>query len=391
MKYFKILLLIIASTLNSSCSETKSKKEASTEAQTLNKTTEQSGFLQQKITESLYVLKSPNYNTNIGVFIGDVHVLLIDPMSGVNNQQQLLTAIKALSDKPIKYVINTHHHMDHSGANDFFKDLGATIISHENAKYSNAKYDVTFKDTYALDMGNEKIELHHTIAHTFDDILVYFKSNNAVFMGDTYMTNSFPHFYYGGGSSGHSNIIDKALSLGNNNTVIIPAHGKLSSNKTELATYKEHSVKWINRIKQLHSEGKTSSQIANDETIKELSLIFNDGRNVTQQSIQQTIDKTIAVDLVSRVSMTVDQLKSFEGSYTYSDGQVDEIIYQSQKLIFRSKGNYIYEIMPLSGTKFHVKGQFPNKHLTFSDNNQQVTFFNGKEDIIATKNSNSQD
>lgn len=385
MKYLKILLLTILTIFNSSCSEAKAKKETNIATQNEGKTRAQSGYLQQKITENLYVLKKPNYNTNVGVFIGENEILLVDPMTGNNNQQQLLDAIKQLSGKPVTYVINTHHHMDHSGANSFFKDLGATIISHENSKYSNAVYNVTFKDAYTLDMGNEKVELYHNVAHTFDDALVYFKNSNAIFMGDTYMTNSFPHFYYGGGSKGHLSNLDKALALGNATTAIIPAHGKLLSNKEELTFYRENSVKWMSRIKQLHNEGKNSDAIAVDEHIKQLSMVFNDGKDVSKQNIQRTIDKTIAVDVVDTIGHNTNTLKNYEGIYQYESGQVDEIILQNGRLILRSKFNYIYEIVPLSETKFHVKGQFPNKHLTFNVANKQFVFFNGKDNLVATK------
>ncbi len=387
MKYFKILPLFAFIVLSTSCSEAKTKKGAQTNNQTDSEIRVSSDFVQQKISDNLYILKHKNYNTNTGVFIGAENVLLIDPMSGNNNQQALLNAIKQLSGKPIKYVVNTHSHMDHSGANGFFMQLGSTIISHENTKYSKAMYDVTFKDSYTLDMGNETVELYHSIAHTFDDVMVHFENNNTLFMGDTFMTNSFPHFYYGGGSKGHLEFIDKALALGDTNTIIIPAHGTLSSNKKALTEYKEHSIKWINRIKQLHSEGKTSEDMADDAQINQLSLFFNNGKSISKQSIQRTLDKTISVDLVASVIVPEIILKSYEGTYHYDNGQVDEIIYQNGQLLFRSKGRYIYEIVSLSETKFHVNGQFPNKYLIFKNNGDAFEFFNGKEAIVAKKQS----
>ncbi|MEP1150218.1 MAG: MBL fold metallo-hydrolase [Balneola sp.] len=385
MTHLKILFLILISGLFSSCSDAKPKADNSIPPSTGNVIDKESGFIQQKITENLYVLKSTGYNTNIGVFIGAESLLLVDPMSGMNNHEALLSTIKKLSDKPIKYVINTHNHMDHSGANSFFKQIGATIISQENAKYSRALTDVTFKNTYTVDMGNEEVTLYHSIAHTFDDVLVHFKENNTVFMGDVYMTNSFPHFYYGGGSKGHLTIIGKALALGNTNTVIVPAHGNLSSNKKELSTYRENSVKWISTIKRLYGEGITSEEISSSDQIKQLSLIFNDGRNVSEQSIQRTIDKTISVDLIDNISISESTINSYEGMYTYQNGQTDEIIYQDNTWILRSAGNYIFELTPLSETKFLLKGQFPNKYITFDLPKQQFIHFNGKENLIAVK------
>lgn len=385
MKHIKILFLIIASSLFASFILAKPDKVSFTSPSEVIKKKPVSEFTQQQITENLFILKSTNYNTNIGVFIGSESLLLIDPMAGFNNHESLLEAVKQLSNKPIKYVINTHHHLDHSGANGFFKELGATIISHENAQYSNALTDVTFKSTYSIIMGDETITLFHNVSHTFDDVLVYFSKNNTVFMGDTYMTNSFPHSYYGGGSTGHLNNIDKALSLGNEETIIIPAHGSLSSNKTELTAYRDNSVKWFNRIAQLYNEGKTSDVIADDDQIQRLSSVFNAGRNVSKQNIQRTLDKTISIEHIESTTLSEEQLRILESSYSHENGQVDEVIFLDKKLVIRSNGKYIYEIVPLSSTKFHVKGQFPNKHLTFSEDYQQFIFFNGKENQIARR------
>ena len=92
------------------------------------------GFVHQKVNDKLHVLKSDNYNTNVGIYIDKDGIVLVDPMTGDNNHKQLLSAINKISTRPIKYVINTHSHLDHSGANSFFATLGATIISQENAR-----------------------------------------------------------------------------------------------------------------------------------------------------------------------------------------------------------------------------------------------------------------
>ena len=116
-----------------------------------------------------------------------------------------------------------------------------------------------------------------------------------------------------------------------------------------------------------------------------MSTVFNNGNNVGSQSIIRTIDKTIAADLIPSVQLPESRFKQFEGTYRYSNGQVDEIIYENGKLLFRSKGLYIFEIIPLSETKFQVRGQFPVKHLTFNTATSSFEYFNGKESLRATK------
>ncbi|WP_024771886.1 MBL fold metallo-hydrolase [Aquimarina macrocephali] len=381
MKYIKQLVLVFLSFFFTSCSDSKTKEKAETLVQNEARLKQEFGFIQQKITDNLYVLKSNNYNTNIGVFIGNKEILLIDPMTGSNNHHTLLEKIRELSNKPIKYVINTHHHEDHSGANSFFAELGATIISQENIKYTSAKYDVIFKDNYTLNLENEKIELYHITSHTFDDVLIYFTENNTIFMGDTYMTNFFPHYYYGGGDKGHIEFISKALSLGNKNTTIVAGHGKLSSDKAELNAYKKNSIKWIERIKELSLIGKSANEITQDIEIKELALTFSGNNNVHPQ----TIEKTISVDYNSIIPLPEDVLKSYEGMYQYKNEKIDELIFQDKKLILRRKGTYIFELSALSNTKFHIRGQVPYRYITFSNGGKELTYFNGKENQIAKR------
>ena len=199
------------------------------------------------------------------------------------------------------------------------------------------------------------------------------------------MTNSFPHFYYGGGSKGHLDILDNALALGNENTIIVPAHGNLTSNKKELNEYKLNSVLWSNRIKELHDSGKTANAISEDDTIKALSLTFNGTNGSSKQRLIQTIEKTISVNLVLGIKLSKAILKKYEGTYTYENGNTDELILLNGILFLRREGAYMYELAPLSETKFHIKGQAPYRHLTMNSSGKGFVYFNGKENLNANK------
>lgn len=374
MRKLKLLLLFTPFILSIACINPQRKQE---ELASYN-------FTQKKLNDNFYVLKAPNYNTNTGVFIGSDAILLIDPMTGFDSHQNLLGAIEQLSSKPIKYVLNTHSHMDHSGANKFFSELGATIISHENAKYSNALYDVTFEDTFTVELGSETVELMHISAHTIDDILIYFTESNVTFMGDTYMTNSYPHFYYGGGSAGHLQVLNKALALGDEKTVIVPAHGDLSSNKEALLTYKQNSVRWMTRITELYDQGKTVDEMIEDPLIKQLSIQFNGTQNISTARLRQTLEKTISSDLIFGVEISTDVLIAYEGKYEYTNNKVDEVIWLNEKLFLGRQG-FMFELIPLSETKFHIKGQALGSHLMFSSNNNELIYFDGTAAKTATK------
>ncbi len=372
MYTFRFLILSIPILLCSACSR----------AQNSQTDQDPNPFIQEKLNDHLYVLKAPNYNTNVGVFVGMDAIVLIDPMTGTDNHSNLLNKIKELSDKPIKYVLNTHSHSDHSGANKFFSDLGATIISHENAAYSKAFTDVTFDRTYTVALGDETIELFHISAHTIDDAIIYFTKSNVVFMGDTYMTNSYPHFYYGGGSVGHTQILDKALALGDERTLIVPAHGVLSSNKMALLTYKQNSHTWMARIKELYSQKKTVEEIIKDPQIKQLSTVFNGNPTTSINRLKQTIEKTISSDLVVGIDLPASTLRQFQGKYGYDGGEVDAVILLDTKLYLYRQG-YMFELIPLSKRKFHVRGQAPHRNVTFNLQGKVLVYFDGKESRVA--------
>ncbi|MCG8332283.1 MAG: MBL fold metallo-hydrolase [Chitinophagales bacterium] len=379
-----ITLLTLALLFVSSCSDAKTKKNINILSTDKTEPKQTSNFIEQKINDNFYILRSKNYRTNIGVFIGDEEIVLVDPMAGVNNHQALLEKIKELSEKPIKYVINTHSHSDHSGANSFFADIGAIIVSQENSKFTSEKTNVTFKDRYTIKMGNETIEFFHVPSHSIDDVIIYFSKNNVVFMGDVYMTNALPHFYFGGGGSAHIEILNKALSLGNDNTLFIAGHGDLSSNREELKNYRENSNNWINRIKELHNQIKSIDEIADDNQIKELGKAFNDNKNFAINQLKQTIGRSISSDLVVGIPVPMDKIKTYEGSYLYADNTMDKIVLLGKKLFVLS-GGFMFELIPLSETKFHIRGHAPHRHITFKQGNKELIYFDGTENKIAKR------
>jgi hypothetical protein len=204
-------------------------------------------------------------------------------------------------------------------------------------------------------------------------------------MGDTFMTNSYPHFYYGGGGGGHQRILDKALSLGNDQTHIIPAHGQLSSDKQTLRQYLLNSQQWINRIQTHHQAGHSAEVISQDEEIIRLSTKFNNGQAVNPQRRQQNIAKVIATDFVSKIPVTDSTLMRYSGLYHHSDGQIDEILVEDGRLILRSIGAYIYELIPIEEHRFQIRGQVPPKYVTFNSELNKLTFTTNKVARIASR------
>lgn len=171
-----------------------------------------------KITENIYMLNGAG--GNIGVITGVDGVLMVDdqfaPLS-----EKIKTAISRISEKPIKFVINTHWHRDHSQGNENFARAGAIIVAHQNtrkrmsaeqfvkafkrtvpASPNEALPVVTFATDITFHLNGEQIEaMHVKNAHTDGDVVIFFKTSNVIHMGDTYFSGQYPFIDYstGGG------------------------------------------------------------------------------------------------------------------------------------------------------------------------------------------------
>jgi phosphoribosyl 1,2-cyclic phosphodiesterase len=145
-----------------------------------------------KVTDGLYVLMGGPAQGNIAVSVGSDGVFLVDSMYG-QMHQKIVNAVKALSPQPIRYVVNTHLHGDHTAGNAAMAKLGAVIISHENMRKRMADAQnapgtlpvVTYSDSLTLHFNGEEIQIYHPApAHTDGDSIIYFRNANVVHVGD---------------------------------------------------------------------------------------------------------------------------------------------------------------------------------------------------------------
>lgn len=201
-----------------------------------------------KLSEQIYMLKGAG--GNIGVMIGKEGTLVIDnqfaPLSNKING-----AVKTLDPGEIKFMINTHLHGDHSGGNENFYKMGATIVAHDQVRERmmkesfNARANrttpprdkeawpaITFADKLNFHLNDEDIILHHfDVGHTDGDVIVQFKKANIVHTGDTFVRSGYPFIDVnsGGGVNGFINTLDKILLLIDDNTKVIPGHGEVAT------------------------------------------------------------------------------------------------------------------------------------------------------------------
>jgi cyclase len=219
---------------------------------------------------------------NVGVSVGDDGVLVIDdelaPLS-----PKLRTALAALSKKPVRFVINTHVHGDHTGGNAALGAAGAVIVAHYNVRkrlsatqfleFMGQKHEippspaealpvVTFNDDLTFFFNGDEIHVMHVApAHTDGDAIVHFKKANVIHTGDVFV-GSYPIVDHasGGTYEGFVAAADRILALADDATKIIPGHGPVST-KADVAAWRDMLVKLRDRVAALAAQKKTLDEI----------------------------------------------------------------------------------------------------------------------------------
>jgi glyoxylase-like metal-dependent hydrolase (beta-lactamase superfamily II) len=185
----------------------------------------------EKMSDNLFQILGGR-GANGGVYIGDSGVLVIDSKMTKESVDQTITEIRKITDKPIKYLVNTHSDGDHIAGNLYFAD-SVTIIAHENCRkeffhprrdgkpsaWNDPKMDphvpsLTYRDKMDIYLGEKKIELRYFgVGHTKGDTVVYFPEDKIAFLGDQIFMGrpQLIHSYKGGNSFEHVKTLTKML------------------------------------------------------------------------------------------------------------------------------------------------------------------------------------
>lgn len=201
-----------------------------------------------KVAGQIYVIEDATAEFsggNIGVSVGPDGIVLVDdkfaPLA-----PKIEAALRKISDKPIKFIINTHFHGDHTGGNEPF-GRKSTIIAHENTRkrMSTAGKDspaapaaalpvITFTDKLSVHLNGEDIRaIHFPSGHTDTDVIIFFTKSNVVHMGDDFFNGMFPFIdtKSGGSVKGLIANLKKLLEQIPANAKIIPGHGPIATTK----------------------------------------------------------------------------------------------------------------------------------------------------------------
>lgn len=241
-----------------------------------------------QLTDKIYKLEGRG--GNILVLIGTDGTLLIDSQFAPLTSK-IINAVASFSNQPINYLINTHWHGDHTGGNENLGKKDVIIVSHNNvrkrmstdqmvrgrtkkASPKEALPIITFESDLTFYYNNEKIFVTHVHnAHTDGDALVYFTNSNVLHTGDAYFQGKFPYIDLNSGGSidGYINGIQKIILLSDDETKIVPGHGKVATKK-ELKVY----LKMLKNLrasvqKQIDAGKSIENVVANKAVIKNYS------------------------------------------------------------------------------------------------------------------------
>jgi cyclase len=234
---------------------------------------------------------------NIGVSVGSDGVFLIDDQFAPLTKK-ITAAIDALSKQPVRFLLNTHWHPDHTGGNENMGNAGIVIVAHSNVRKRLAVDNfiemfameapatdatglpvITFDDALTFHLNEDEIHISHVeSAHTDGDSIVQFRAANVMHLGDIYFAGMYPFIdtNSGGSINGTLKALDHALALSDDNTVIIPGHGPVS-NKESLVAY-TGMLRTINsRIQKMIAGKSTLTQILATEPTKDFDKEYGNG------------------------------------------------------------------------------------------------------------------
>src|ERR1700721_3976782 len=258
----------------------------------------------QKLSDNVIMFDGPGGAVTVlngpdGKFVVDTFVAPAWP--------RLKEALAGLGSVPVRYVIDTHWHFDHTDNNAHLHAAGATVLAHENTKKRMSEpHDLpvlyrgqdgalaglhfdpspaealpqhTFRSTYKLQANGESLTLQHVPpAHTDTDIYIHFEKANVIQMGDLFFNWMYPYIdpSTGGTISGTITAPDRILSLAGNDTKIVAGHGPLG-NKEDLTKFRDMLVTSRDRVEKLKSAGKSAQEAVAEKPFADLDPVWGNG------------------------------------------------------------------------------------------------------------------
>lgn len=256
------------------------------------------------LKDNIYMLMGEG--GNIGFSVGDDGVFMIDsqfaPLS-----EKIKDEIKLISNKPIRYLINTHSHFDHVSGNENFANDGAIIIAHDNtfkemkkdhsypilgmdvkAYPASALPKITFNDRNSFHLYGKHINAFAVPpAHSNSDIVIHFPKENVIHTGDLFFNGFYPFIdsSVGGSIDGMISAIAQVLVLCNDDTIIIPGHGE-RGDRASLIKFQEMLKTVSGRVKERIAKNMSLGEIIKEKPLADIEKEWGDGFLTSDQFLR---------------------------------------------------------------------------------------------------------
>jgi len=232
---------------------------------------------------------------NVAASIGDDGILLVDDMFAAMGPK-VLAALKTISDKPVKMVLNTHFHGDHIQGNKNFQK-SSVIVAQENVRkrlLANNKDTaptlemlpaITFTDRLAVNFNGEEVQMiHYPNGHTDGDSVIYFTKSKVLHLGDMFFFEMFPAVYTEGGGNIRQLVVnlDKVIADTPADAKVVPGHGNLATMQ-DLKNYVSMLKETIGIVDTKIKEGKTLEQMTNEKVLAKYDTLGSGGAQTTDQ------------------------------------------------------------------------------------------------------------
>jgi len=248
-----------------------------------------------KLSDTVYMLTGAG--GNIGLSIGEDAVFMVDDQFAPLTPK-IQEAIGKLTPKPVKFLVKTHWHFDHTGGNENFGKAGALIVAHENVRkrmstenaieFLGMKFKaeprvalptITFARDSVFNLNGDELHVMHVAnAHTDGDSIVHFRKSNVIHMGDTFFNKLYPFIdtSSGGSAAGVIANADRVLKMAREDTKIIPGHGPLAS-RADLKAYRDMVATVSGRIQRQVKAGRTLAQVIDSKPSAEFDAVWGKG------------------------------------------------------------------------------------------------------------------
>jgi len=222
-----------------------------------------------KVKDDLFVIHNDFVPGNTTALVTNEGVVLVDDKFE-QDAPNILSLLKTVTNQPVKYVVNTHHHGDHSGGNARMQMAGAQLIASEQARRymvdgkQLGQPGVTFVDRALIHLGGKAVELYFFgRAHTGGDVFAYFPAQRVLAAGDAFTfgaaTPQLVDYQNGGSAKDWTGTLDRALQL--DFDTVVPGHGDVTT-KAELRKFRDNTLAMRTRVHEMLMQKKSKDEIS---------------------------------------------------------------------------------------------------------------------------------